>query len=82
MKRSKAPSILVPVRDPKFIKQLGQQIRYQRKKAGLTAKDLAKKAYVYPVDISEIENGKVPNVSLRKIQQIATALEIPLKDLF
>ncbi len=61
--------------------QVGRRIRKERRRAGLTLTELAKRVGVSPSYISLVENGKsVP--SLKILDQICTSLSIHLSMLF
>jgi transcriptional regulator with XRE-family HTH domain len=66
------------VTDPR--KPLGQTIRRHRLKAGLTQEQLAEAADLHWTYISGIERG-IRNVSIVNLFQIATALNVRVRDL-
>ena len=61
-------------------KQFGQRARAIRLKQGLSQGDVAKRMNVHRSYISSIERG-VRNPSLKVIQRIAKALEVPMEKL-
>ena len=62
------------------VKIIGAAIRDLREKKGLTLEGLASKADVSYQYLSGIETGK-ENFSIRILEQIASALEVPLSRL-
>ena len=64
-----------------IIKDIGKRIRTYRLQAGLSQEKLAEIASCDATYLSEIEQGK-RNPSLKVIERIATALQIPLSRLF
>ena len=64
-----------------IIKDIGKRIRTYRLQAGLSQEKLAEIASCDATYLSEIEQGK-RNPSLKVIERIATALQIPLSKLF
>ncbi len=58
----------------------GEVIRQLRKERELTQEQLGEKAGVDPKSIIQIEGGK-RNPTLKTLQKIATALEVPISDL-
>jgi len=61
-------------------KQFGQRARTIRLKQGFSQGDVAKRMNVHRSYISSIERG-VRNPSLKVIQRIAKALEVPMEKL-
>jgi len=61
-------------------KQFGQRARTIRLKQGLSQSDVAKRMNVHRSYISSIERG-IRNPSLKVIQRIAKALEVPMEKL-
>ena len=61
-------------------KQFGQRARVIRLKQGLSQGDVAKRLNVHRSYISGIERG-IRNPSLKVIQRIAKALEVPMEKL-
>ncbi len=60
--------------------QLGQKIRYERLKKGLSQEDLEEKSLVSRRTISEIERGNA-DIRYTNLYQIASALEMTVSDL-
>ena len=60
---------------------LGRRIVKLRTKKNLTQRDLAIACDKNPQSIERVENGKI-NPSIYYLQEIAQALEVPLKKLF
>lgn len=61
-------------------KQFGQRVRTIRLKQGLSQGDISKRLGAHRSYISSIERG-VRNPSLKVIQRIAKALEVPMEKL-
>ena len=70
--------MVIRVTDPR--KPLGQAVRRQRLKLGLTQEQLAETADLHWTYISGIERG-VRNVSIVNLFHIAVALKIRVRDL-
>ena len=62
-------------------KNVGEQIRKFRKKAGLSQHEFALKSRIDLTSISEIESG-LRNPSLKTLHKIALALKVSVKELF
>jgi len=60
---------------------VGERIRVLRKKRGLTLQQFGEKAGISTSYLSQIENART-NVNLTTLQRIASALQVPLVDLF
>ena len=60
--------------------QLGQKIRYERLKRGLSQDDLEEKSGVSRRTISEIERGNA-DIRYTNLDQIADAFGMPISDL-
>ena len=58
--------------------EVGQAIKYYRKKLGMTQEQLAEKSNLSVKYISLIENGSSKNISIQKLSNIATALDVNL----
>lgn len=58
----------------------GEIIRKVRREKGLSQEELAEKAKVDPKTIIQIEGGK-RNPTLKTLQKLANALNIPITDL-
>jgi len=65
---------------PKHRRTLGEAIRNQRKKVGLNQAELAEKAELSTVFISEVERG-IKTLSVDALVRIANALQVPAKTL-
>ncbi|AII58852.1 MAG: transcriptional regulator, XRE family [Dehalococcoides mccartyi] len=61
--------------------RLGERIRVLRKKAEISQEELAFRAGVHRTYLGGIERGE-RNPSLKNIEAIAKALEVPISDLF
>jgi transcriptional regulator with XRE-family HTH domain len=61
-------------------KLIGNSIRVYRKKAGITQEELAEKADLHPVYVSEVERGQ-ETVSVHALVRIAKALGVRMRDL-
>lgn len=62
-------------------KAVGQRIRNNRIKLGLSQEKLAELSCVHPTYIGQLERGE-KNATLESIEKIAKALNIPLSNLF
>lgn len=58
------------------------KVKFYREKRGMSQEELAKAAGVSRVSISNIENDKVPDVKVRTLRAIATALNEPIQEIF
>lgn len=58
--------------------EVGQAIKFYRKKLGMTQEQLAEKSNLSVKYISLIENGSSKNISIQKLSNIATALDVNL----
>ncbi len=71
-----------PVMAERTLEQaIGNQVRQQRKHAGLTVSELATAAQISSGMLSKIENGQI-SPSLATLQMLAQALNIPITLLF
>jgi len=61
-------------------KLIGEAIRKYRKEAGLTQEELAEKADLHPVYMSEVERGQ-ETVSIHALMKIARAVGARVRDL-
>ena len=61
--------------------RFGEAVRARRRDLGLTQERLAERAGLHRVYVAEVELGK-RNVSLVNIERLATALSVPIPDLF
>ena len=59
---------------------LGENIRSQRKRVGLSQEKLAEKADLHPVYVGRVERGE-ENVSLDSLMRLAKALKVALHEL-
>lgn len=66
---------------PKHRRVLGDNIRAERKRAGLSQEKLAEKAELHPVYVSAVERG-VKTISVDALWRIARAVGTDIKDLF
>lgn len=62
-------------------KQIGNKIRYLRKSQGLSQEMLAFNANMNPAFLGHLERG-IKNPTVASLEKIATALHVPLVDLF
>jgi transcriptional regulator with XRE-family HTH domain len=65
---------------PKHRKFIGEKIRFQRKKAGLSQEKLAEKADLHPVYISQVECADRA-ITIDSLLKITKALGIRLRDI-
>jgi transcriptional regulator with XRE-family HTH domain len=63
-----------------ILKKFGQTVKETRLSKGMSQGNLAKKLSVDPSYISQIERG-TGNMSLKRIEKLAKALEISISDL-
>ena len=56
-------------------RQFGENVRFWRKKRGLSQEEFADRAELHPTYVSGIETGR-RNPTLRIVERISTALEI------
>ncbi len=61
-------------------KKIGEKIKYYREKRGLSQKMLAKRTYMTPSRLEEIESGQVV-YQFWTLQKISKALDIDLPEL-
>lgn len=61
--------------------QVGRRIRQLRKTKGLSLSQLAERADLNDKYLGQVERGD-ENLTIRSIRNIATALEVPVADLF
>lgn len=64
----------------KILQQFGKRVREERLKRGLSQEDLASLARVHRTYIGMIERAE-KNITLENIEKVASALNIPIKDL-
>lgn len=60
---------------------IGENIKRQRMKLGISQEELAKKAEVKYTTLTKIESGVIKNPSVLVISRIAKSLEINVEDL-
>lgn len=60
---------------------VGQAIKFYRKERGLTQEQVAEKSNLSVKYISLLENGSSKNISIQKLSNIATALDVSLASL-
>jgi transcriptional regulator with XRE-family HTH domain len=63
------------------LKQFGNKVREERLKRGLSQEELAEEAGVHRTYVGMIERAE-KNITLRNIQKVAEALDLPISDLF
>ena len=63
------------------MKRIGNRIRKVREGQGLTQADVARRARVDPSMLSRLEAGKLPDVTVKTLKKVASALSISLDDL-
>jgi len=61
--------------------RFGFAVKIRREDLGLTQEDLAEKAGIHRTYLSDIERG-TRNVCLFNIERVASALSLPISDLF
>lgn len=64
-----------------ILKQFGNNIREIRRNKGYSQEELAERASLHRTYIGMIERGE-KNITLINIEKLATALEIPIGELF
>lgn len=65
-----------------MLNSISKLIRERRKQLGLTIEQLAEKSDVSESFISRIERGEVDNIRIKKLNNIAQALNLNLRDFF
>jgi XRE family transcriptional regulator, regulator of sulfur utilization len=60
---------------PQYRRTLGENIRAQRKRSGLSQEELAEKAALHPVYVGSVERGQ-ENVSIDSLARIAKAMKV------
>src|SRR5262245_29693456 len=70
-----------PSDDERFLGELGDRVRAARERSGLTRRDLAAESGVSERYLAQLESGR-GNISVLLLQKIATALDLPLSELF
>ncbi|WP_079054191.1 helix-turn-helix domain-containing protein [Streptomyces graminilatus] len=61
------------------LKLVGERIRRERERAGLSQRDLAARAHLSQPTLTRIENGARANVTLAELDRLAVALDIPVR---
>ncbi|MCX5396686.1 XRE family transcriptional regulator [Streptomyces sp. NBC_00102] len=61
------------------LKLVGERIRRERERAGLSQRDLAARAHLSQPTLNRIENGARANCTLAELDQLAVALDIPVR---
>ncbi|KRK63848.1 hypothetical protein FC72_GL001087 [Companilactobacillus tucceti DSM 20183] len=62
--------------------KIGMVVRFKRKSLNLTIEQLAERADVSESLVSQIERGVNNNISLKKLDQILTALNLKISTIF
>ena len=65
-----------------MLEEIGKTIRKRRKALNMTIEQLAEKSGSSPSLISIIERGKLDNIKIQKLNDIAQALNLQLRDFF
>jgi XRE family transcriptional regulator, regulator of sulfur utilization len=65
---------------PQYRRILGENIRTERKRAGLSQEKLAEKSELHPVYLGRVERGE-ENVSIDSLMRIAKAMKLSIQDL-
>lgn len=61
------------------LKLVGERIRRERERAGLSQRDLAAHAHLSQPTLTRIENGARANVTLAELDRLAVAMDIPVR---
>ena len=72
---------MINVKNKKFIKTFGKNLKSIRKQAGLSQEDLANDADIPLSQVGRIERGEV-NTTISTVYVLAEALKIEITDLF
>jgi transcriptional regulator with XRE-family HTH domain len=67
--------------DPDIRERFGFAVKARREELELTQEELAEKAQIHRTYLSDIERGS-RNLSLINIEKLATALSLPVSELF
>jgi transcriptional regulator with XRE-family HTH domain len=67
--------------EPDIRERFGYAVRVRREELGLTQEDLADRAGIHRTYLSDLERG-TRNVSLINIERLASALTLPMSELF
>ena len=76
--RSKVQS--VPRPETEFLRMLGERVRQERSRRGMTRKELAKSAYVSERFLAQLETGH-GNISIIRLRRIAHAMDLGVERL-
>lgn len=71
-----------PLSDEPLIPLIGRRVRAEREAAGLTQQDLARRAGITRVTLSEIENGHREQIKPAVIEAIARVVDRPVRVFF
>lgn len=71
---------MTKIRDEKYLKALGKQIKEIRKQKGISTYDLSYESNISRSQINSIEKGSI-NTSICTLKAIADALDLKVKDL-
>src|SRR5258708_5765464 len=69
-----------PRPETEFLRMLGERVRAERSRRGMTRKDLAKSAYVSERFLAQLETGH-GNISIIRLRRIAHAMELGVERL-
>ncbi|MCR8667287.1 helix-turn-helix domain-containing protein [Aestuariibaculum sp. M13] len=72
---------MINIKDKKFIKAFGKNLKSIRKNAGLSQEDLANDADIPLSQVGRIERGEV-NTTISTVNVLAQALKVDITDLF
>lgn len=61
------------------LKLVGERIRRERERAGLSQRDLAARAHLSQPTLTRIENGARASVTLAELDRLAVALDVPVR---
>lgn len=61
--------------------QLADFIRQRRAELGLSMRETARRAKIHVSTISELESGRIANLTLPTLQRLASALDVDYEDL-
>ena len=60
---------------------IGRNVKQARERRQVSQEQLARKLGVTHMTVSRLERGVVKDISVRRLSEIADALEVPLRDL-
>ncbi|MCD8042071.1 MAG: helix-turn-helix domain-containing protein [Tannerellaceae bacterium] len=66
--------------EKKFLKQIGERIRYFRYKVNFSQEELASYSNLHPTYVSSVERGE-RNIAIINLNKIAKALNVKLSEL-